>query len=505
MPINEHVEDGLFQHRRVNDPALANRTRKEGDALRTRSVSISSERLGISGKLDLLEEKGEATRPVEYKRSAAPKDEAGEPTFWDNDAIQLCAQGLLVEESLGVAVPSGILYYIGSKARVDVPFDESLRARTTGGDRADPRAVGAGRRARAPAGRAAAPLLRLLAGPDLPARGDALPDPPARARASAGRDHPRRAAGAPVARGVADARDRHERRQGRALPARAGLARRTPQRPPGGLAPGPGGEPGADRLGAAGGRLRQRAGLDPGPAHAGRGRDPGVVPLGLRQVHRGPGRAPGEEHGAAGRTVPGLLRPGAVARPGPGRRRRQDRQPADAADALAAQSSGGRGSVRAGIDGGHRVATDGCRRSGLPVCCSPHAPVPRPSANEPAARDMAELLARVPTAPDLGVLLGLEGQAAALYFAQLRPDAQGPVPRRRVRLHRAEPPPAPRPGQCAVELRLRASGQGLLLGRAARSASTRTTASTTSGGMAGRRWPSTSWRSSARSSPIPSS
>ena len=34
MPLNEHVEDGLFQHRRVNDPDLANRTRKEGDALR---------------------------------------------------------------------------------------------------------------------------------------------------------------------------------------------------------------------------------------------------------------------------------------------------------------------------------------------------------------------------------------------------------------------------------------------------------------------------------------
>ena len=130
MPINEFVEDGLFQHRRVNDPALANRTRKEGDVLRTRSVSLSSERLGITGKLDLLEEDGEAIRPVETKRSAAPKNEDGTPVFWENDAIQLCAQALLVEESLSVSVTSGIIYYVGSKARVDVPFDESLRART---------------------------------------------------------------------------------------------------------------------------------------------------------------------------------------------------------------------------------------------------------------------------------------------------------------------------------------------------------------------------------------
>ena len=106
MPINEFVEDGLFQHRRVNDPQLANRTRKEGDVLRTRSVSLSSERLGITGKLDLLEEEGDAIRPVETKRSAAPKNDDGEPGFWENDAIQLCAQALLVEESQSVLILS---------------------------------------------------------------------------------------------------------------------------------------------------------------------------------------------------------------------------------------------------------------------------------------------------------------------------------------------------------------------------------------------------------------
>src|SRR5215831_1694428 len=56
MPINEHVEDGLFQHRRVDNPDLQHRTRKEGDALHTRSIQLSSERLGIAGKLDLVEE-----------------------------------------------------------------------------------------------------------------------------------------------------------------------------------------------------------------------------------------------------------------------------------------------------------------------------------------------------------------------------------------------------------------------------------------------------------------
>src|SRR5256885_7130325 len=39
MPTNEHVESGLHDHRRVDDPALANRPRKEGEVVRTRGRS----------------------------------------------------------------------------------------------------------------------------------------------------------------------------------------------------------------------------------------------------------------------------------------------------------------------------------------------------------------------------------------------------------------------------------------------------------------------------------
>ncbi len=127
MPINEHVEAGLFQHRRVNDPELAGRSRAEGDAVHTRSVSLSSERLGLTGKLDLVEEKDGQCYPVEYKRSAGPKSDPG---YWDNDALQVCGQGMLLEEELGRPIVKGILYYAGSKRRVEVPLDEALRAKT---------------------------------------------------------------------------------------------------------------------------------------------------------------------------------------------------------------------------------------------------------------------------------------------------------------------------------------------------------------------------------------
>ncbi|MCC6421841.1 MAG: CRISPR-associated endonuclease Cas1 [Gemmataceae bacterium] len=130
VPVNEHIAGGLFDHRRVNDPDLANRTRKDGDTRQTRSVTLSSPRLGITAVLDVVEEKGGSTYPVETKHGSAPRDEAGRPSAWDNDAVQLCAQGMLLEEDLGVPVPKGVLFYAGTRERVEVSFDETLRTQT---------------------------------------------------------------------------------------------------------------------------------------------------------------------------------------------------------------------------------------------------------------------------------------------------------------------------------------------------------------------------------------
>jgi CRISPR-associated protein Cas1 len=130
MPINEHVEDGLFQHRRVDDASLQNRPRKEAGAVHTRSVQLSSTRLGLTGKLDLVEEKDGQVYPVEYKRGTGPTAGDGQQPYWDNDAVQVCAQAMLLEEELGTSINKGILYYIGSKTRVEVPLGSDLRDQT---------------------------------------------------------------------------------------------------------------------------------------------------------------------------------------------------------------------------------------------------------------------------------------------------------------------------------------------------------------------------------------
>jgi CRISPR-associated protein Cas1 len=130
MPTNEHVESGLFDHRRVDDPELAARTRKEGDASRSRGIHLSSEALGLSGVLDVIEERGDETYPVETKHGAAPRDDAGRATTWDNDAVQLCGQALLMEEAFAKPVARGFRFYAGTKERVEVRFTDELRRQT---------------------------------------------------------------------------------------------------------------------------------------------------------------------------------------------------------------------------------------------------------------------------------------------------------------------------------------------------------------------------------------
>lgn len=130
MPTNEHVEGGLFDHRRVDDPDLKLKTRTEGEAVRTRGVPVSSETLGISGVLDQIEEKNGERYPVETKHGTAPRDTDGKPTTWDNDAVQLCAQAMLLEEQSGEPVSRGFQFYAGSRERVPVEFTPELRRKT---------------------------------------------------------------------------------------------------------------------------------------------------------------------------------------------------------------------------------------------------------------------------------------------------------------------------------------------------------------------------------------
>ncbi len=130
MPTNQHVEGGLHDHRRVDAADLKNKTRNDRGTATSRGIALSSEALGITGVLDVIEEKNGEQYPVETKHGPAPHDDDGNPTVWDNDAVQLCAQALLMEEAFGRPVPRGFQFHVGSRERVPLEFTDALRQKT---------------------------------------------------------------------------------------------------------------------------------------------------------------------------------------------------------------------------------------------------------------------------------------------------------------------------------------------------------------------------------------
>src|SRR6516164_4524197 len=97
----------------------------EDERIHARSVTLSSERLGLIAKLDLIEAEEGAVQPVDYKRGRRPHVAAG---AWEPELVQLCVQGLILEDN-GYRCSEGALYFRESRERVRVRFDEALRSK----------------------------------------------------------------------------------------------------------------------------------------------------------------------------------------------------------------------------------------------------------------------------------------------------------------------------------------------------------------------------------------
>lgn len=116
---NRLTAEGQVVHAAANEPG----GRRLRGVRRVTALPLACRRLGIAGVADLVEflaEGGvETAFPVEFKRGRKKPHRA--------DEVQLCAQGLCLEEMTGHRVPAGALYYAETKRRVDVAFDAELR------------------------------------------------------------------------------------------------------------------------------------------------------------------------------------------------------------------------------------------------------------------------------------------------------------------------------------------------------------------------------------------
>ncbi|MDZ4753159.1 MAG: CRISPR-associated endonuclease Cas1 [Phycisphaerae bacterium] len=154
------TEQGAATHSRVDRPSLAPPPLVDPTAatlpvefvsdtepdpqrpLSVRSLVLSSERLGVTAKLDLAEIEGRRATPVEYrkgrpKRSGVRAEQGDElmeepallpgPEPWPTDRVQIGLQVLLLEEA-GYEVSDAVLYYAAERLRLRVTVDDRLRA-----------------------------------------------------------------------------------------------------------------------------------------------------------------------------------------------------------------------------------------------------------------------------------------------------------------------------------------------------------------------------------------
>jgi CRISPR-associated exonuclease Cas4 len=115
---NVYTLEGSLTHEAADTPGYE--TASGGRAVR--ALPLFSKSMGVVGKADIVEFRGNTPYPVDYKRGRRKK--------WDNDDVQLCSQALCLEEMLGVSVPRGAIFHAQSKRRREVEFTPTLRDHT---------------------------------------------------------------------------------------------------------------------------------------------------------------------------------------------------------------------------------------------------------------------------------------------------------------------------------------------------------------------------------------
>ncbi len=130
----EHVErefasshdtvDGERIHRRVDHATGELPGQPEPFMRDVTSVELSSERLGIVAKIDIVRPDGAFVIPVDYKRGKRPSLALG---AYEPERVQIALQAMLLREN-GYAVERGKIYYAASKEYVDVAVDSELEA-----------------------------------------------------------------------------------------------------------------------------------------------------------------------------------------------------------------------------------------------------------------------------------------------------------------------------------------------------------------------------------------
>ena len=118
---NQDTREGVYVHRVVDAGGGLMGGPDDQPFRKARSVDLSSHRLGLIAKADIIEQRDGEVVPVEVKRGRPPKDAPA----WMPEQVQLCVIGLLLREK-GYKCYEGQIYFAKTRKRNTIPFDEQL-------------------------------------------------------------------------------------------------------------------------------------------------------------------------------------------------------------------------------------------------------------------------------------------------------------------------------------------------------------------------------------------
>ncbi|KZS61460.1 CRISPR-associated endonuclease Cas4/Cas1 [Mycobacterium ostraviense] len=117
---------GQQVHRRVDTETGAAPLPEEGELTAARSVTLSSQELGVIAKIDVIEGIDGSVVPIDYKKGEPQAD--GTP--WPSDEVQACIQGMVLRDN-GYRSDRAELYYATPRRRVSVELTSERLARVT--------------------------------------------------------------------------------------------------------------------------------------------------------------------------------------------------------------------------------------------------------------------------------------------------------------------------------------------------------------------------------------
>lgn len=119
--------EGALQHERVDKRSaeLPPPDSADAETIHARSVTLANERLKLIAKIDLVEAVGQAATPVDYKHGRPREGPNGALETWPADRVQLALQGLVLREA-GYECSEGVAFYAKTRQRVRVTFDAAV-------------------------------------------------------------------------------------------------------------------------------------------------------------------------------------------------------------------------------------------------------------------------------------------------------------------------------------------------------------------------------------------